>query len=878
MTAFVRCARFAVLAMLFAFPAATAAEPVWDRLPPIPDEHGLAGMFAGVTNGNLLAAGGANFPDAPPWEEGTKVWHDAVWMLDAPDGTWRNIGTLPHPRGYGVSVTHRNGVICVGGSDATRHYADVLRLEWRDGELRQTDFPPLPRPIANMCGAVLGDMLYIAGGIESPDATATLNIFLSLDLAAERPAWMQLDSWPGPPRMLATAASQGGSFFLVGGTDLSAGPDGKPLREYLTDAYRFTPGHGWTQIADLPRAAVAAPSPAPTFGQSHFFLISGDDGTQAGIPPSEDHPGFPATVFAYHTVTDTWTEWGKTPAPHVTNPATRWKNSRGEDAWVVVNGESRPGVRSPEVWSLRPVARKASFGWVNYASLALYPIIMLLVSWRVGRKQTSDEFFRAGKRIPWWAAGLSIYATMLSSITFMAVPATAFATDWSYYLVGLSIPLLAPIVIHLYLPFFRQLEVTSAYEYLERRFNVATRWFGSASFIILQLGRTAIVLYLPALALATVSNFGLQTSILIMGLLCILMTFQGGLESVVWTDVAQTVVLLLGALVTLVVAIGSVPGGLTEIWQTARSDSKFFGSLTWGPELTIATGWVILIGNLFITLGTYTAGQDVVQRYVSTKDLKETKRSIWLNALMTLPSTFIFFSVGTALYVFYKAHAASLDPSLPNDAIFPLFIVNELPIGLGGLVVAGLFAAAQPTSSLNSIATAWVTDFHGRLQPSLSDGARLKIGKVVTVLSGVLGTALALLMANSNVASAWEAFLGLVALTGSALAGLFALGIFSRRAHGVGAVVGAVASVALLVYVQRFTGLHIFTYGAIGVLSCVGVGWLASVLIPFPTKDLDGLTLFTTSNRASRSPQAAPEATSSPHTVPAPLDAAGLEP
>lgn len=870
MTDFVRLAWLVSSVLLVAVPAARADEPkperplAWERLPSIPDEHGFAGMFAGVTDGQLLAAGGANFPEAPPWEDGTKVWYDTVWMLDSPEGTWRKAGTLPRPLGYGVSVTHRNAVICVGGSDSERHHAAVFRLEWQDGELHQTTLPSLPVPVANLCGAVLGDTLYVAGGIETPEATATLGTFLSLNLAADRPAWKQLDTWPGPPRMLATAAVQDDSFFLVGGTDLSAGPDGKPLRQYLTDAYRFTPGSGWKQIADLPRPAVAAPTPAAAFGQSHFVVISGDDGSRYGQPASEDHPGFPATVLAYHTVTDTWTTWGETPAPHVTAPTARWKDPAGEDAWVVVNGESRPGVRSPEVWSLRPVAGKASFGWINYASLALYPIVMLLVTWRVGKKQTSDEFFRAGKRIPWWAAGLSIYATMLSSITFMAVPATAFATDWSYFLVGVSIPLLAPVVIHLYLPFFRQLEVTSAYEYLERRFNVVTRWFGSASFIILQLGRTAIVLYLPALALSTVSNFDMRTSILIMGVICVLMTFEGGLESVVWTDVAQTVVLLVGALVTLVVAINSVPGGIPEIWQVARSDDKLFASLTWGPELTIATGWVILIGNLFITLSTYTTGQDVVQRYVSTKDMRETKRSIWLNALMTLPSTFIFFSVGTALYVFYKSHPASLDPTLRNDAIFPLFIVNELPIGLGGLVVAGIFAAAQPTSSLNSIATAWVTDFHGRLQPSLSDRGRLKIGKVVTVLSGVIGTGLALLMATFDVASAWEAFLGLVALTGSALAGLFALGIFSRRAHGLGAVLGAVASVSLLVYVQRYTGLHIFTYGAIGMLTCVGVGWLASVLIPLPTKNLDGLTLHTTRDRPTVQTAPLAEADASP--------------
>jgi Na+/proline symporter len=211
---------------------------------------------------------------------------------------------------------------------------------------------------------------------------------------------------------------------------------------------------------------------------------------------------------------------------------------------------------------------------------------------------------------------------------------------------------------------------------------------------------------------------------------------------------------------------------------------------------------------------------------------------------MVIPSTMLFFAVGTALYAFYKLNPGNLDPTLQNDAVFPQFIVNELPAGLGGLVVAGIFAAAQPTSSLNSIATAWVNDFHARLRPTMSDASRLRVAKVVTIASGLLGTAIALLMTTFNIASAWDAFLGMLALTGSTLAGLFALGIFSRRAHGRGAVVGAVASVALLAYVQRFSSLHFFTYGTIGFLTCCVVGWAASLLIPAPAKDIAGLTVY----------------------------------
>ncbi len=849
-SAFFRCLALGFgLALAGCSPATPPEEPpggplVWEKLPPLPDPEGFAGMFAGVSGGALLAAGGANFPAGYPWQGGRKVWHDRVWVLDRPDGAWREAGRLPRPLGYGVSAVHREGVVCVGGSDNERHYADAFRLEWRGGRLETAPLPALPRPVANACGAILGDTLYLAGGIETPDATAALRTFFALDLAAPGSQWRELPPWPGPARMLSVAAAQDGGFYIVSGTDLSAGPDGKPVRRYLIDAYRFAPASGWRPIAGPPRAAVAAPSPAPSLGQSHFVVLSGDDGSKAGFEPMERHPGFPSDVLSYHTLTDTWTRVGDIPAPRVTVPVVRWR-----DRWALPSGEARPGVRSPDVWGARLQARRARFGWVNYASLLLYPAVMLSVAWWVGRQRTTEDFFRGGQRIPWWAAGLSIYATMLSSITFMAVPAKTYASDWSYLLAILSVPLLAPLIIAVYLPFFRQLDVTSAYEYLERRFNLAARWFGSASFIVFQLGRTAIVLYLPALALSTVSNFEMRGCILVMGVICILMTFEGGLKSAVWTDVAQTFILLAGALATLVVALACVPGGAAEVWRIARADDKLLGALRWTPELTMATGWVILIGNLFGTLIPYTSGQDVVQRYVSTSTARQAARSIWTNAIMVLPTSLLFFSVGTALYAFYKLHPGRLDPSLRADAVFPLFIVNELPAGLGGLVVAGIFAAAQPTSSLNSIATAWVADFQARLRPGMGDAARLRLARIVTLAAGVLGTGAALLMTLFDIASAWDAFMQLLGLAGSTLAGLFALGIFTRRASGAGAVAGIVAGVAAVGTAKAATDLNFFTYAPIGILAVVIVGYFASLVLPSRARDLAGLTVFTLKGR-----------------------------
>jgi N-acetylneuraminate epimerase len=319
----------------------------WRQLPSVPDARGVAAPFAGVQGTTLLVGGGANFPERPPWDGGTKVWYDRVWSLDRPDGTWREVGRLPRPLGYGVSISTADGVVCVGGSDAQRHYADVFQLTCRGGILETKSLPPLPRPVANACGALLGQTIYVTGGLESPNATGTLSTFFSLDLGAKELQWKELETWPGPPRMLAVAAVQDGSFFVVSGTDLSANEAGKPQRRYLRDAYRYTPGTGWKRIADLPQPVVAAPSPAPTWGTAQFLVIGGDDGSQVGFQPPSQHPGFPKRVLAYSTTTNTWDEVGTTPAPRVTVPTVQW----GEQ-WLIVSGEQRPGVRSPEVWSL----------------------------------------------------------------------------------------------------------------------------------------------------------------------------------------------------------------------------------------------------------------------------------------------------------------------------------------------------------------------------------------------------------------------------------------------------------------------------------------------------------------------------------------------
>jgi N-acetylneuraminate epimerase len=330
-------------AALLAGPTAFADD--WTKLPPLPDREGFAGPFAGVSRGALVVAGGANFPDRKPWEGGKKIWYDTVFVLEKPDGEWKTAGKLPRPLGYGVCVTHGPGVVCVGGSDAERHYADAFRLEWADGKLVTTPLPPLPQPVANACGALVGDTLYVCGGQAKPDAPPAAAAW-RIDLSAREPAWSEIAACPGGGRMLAVAAGFDKVFWVIGGVDLVAGKD-TPERRYRADAYRYDPGTGWTRLADLPHPLAAAPSPAPV-DAGGFYVLGGDDGSQVATAPDR-HPGFGGKVLRYDLASGKWTEAGTVAAPRVTVPCVRW-----DRRWVVPSGEARPGVRSPEVWAWTP--------------------------------------------------------------------------------------------------------------------------------------------------------------------------------------------------------------------------------------------------------------------------------------------------------------------------------------------------------------------------------------------------------------------------------------------------------------------------------------------------------------------------------------------
>ena len=316
----------------------------WSRLPPLPDSLGVAGAFAGVSGGALMVAGGANFPGKMPWEGGKKVWHDTVYALERTNGSWRVIGRLPRPLAYGVSLTVPEGVLCVGGSDVERHYADTSVLVYSRGTLEVKSLAPLPIPLANGAGALVGNVAYVAAGSDQPGERSALNRLFALDLAKAAPAWTELEPCPGAARILPVAAAVNGAFYLAGGAALRPA-DGTVKRVYLRDAWRFTPGKSWQRLPDLPKPCVAAASPAPVL-DAMMLLVGGDDGSLVGFQPPAKHPGFPKGIQALDVREEKWKTFGEAPVGRATLPSVEWNGMI-----VLPSGEMRPGVRSPEIWT-----------------------------------------------------------------------------------------------------------------------------------------------------------------------------------------------------------------------------------------------------------------------------------------------------------------------------------------------------------------------------------------------------------------------------------------------------------------------------------------------------------------------------------------------
>lgn len=460
------------------------------------------------------------------------------------------------------------------------------------------------------------------------------------------------------------------------------------------------------------------------------------------------------------------------------------------------------------------------------------------------RERNTDDYFLGGRRIPWWAAGLSIYATGVSAISVVAIPAKTFQEDWLNLWFAILPVFGILLVAFAFVPLLRELNLTSLMTYYERRFNRGVRVYGTVMSVLAQVaGRMSVVMLIPATALSQVTRLDIVTCILLMGVIATIYTVMGGIGAVIWSDVVQVAVIFGGTLVCIGLLLTQIDGGWAEVVRVGTADRKFrFADL----RLTLAspTVWVFLIWgvkDVFTRIG-----QESMQRTFATANANEARKAFIGYGLVSLPGQLCFFLVGTLLYVFYQQRPGSLPADLDPNAIFPLFISQQVPAGLAGLLLAGIFAAAMSTldSAMNSVATMVTRDRVDFTGKPATETDRLRFARVITILTGLLGTLGALLLYTLQPEkSLWDTFETLIAYLTGGLVAVTSLGLLTRRANGFGVLVGVLVATGLPAVLKATLDWHPFTYGGVTMAACWIVGYAASYLRPAPAPEqLQGLT------------------------------------
>jgi SSS family solute:Na+ symporter len=500
------------------------------------------------------------------------------------------------------------------------------------------------------------------------------------------------------------------------------------------------------------------------------------------------------------------------------------------------------------------------FTQLDWAVLLAYFAATMSIGFYFWRRSRSTEGFTvAGRSLPGWVCGLSIFATYLSSISYLALPGKSFADNWNPFVFSLSIPIATWIAVRWFLPYYRASGEVSAYALLEHRFGVWARLYASVFYLLTQIARMGVVMYLMALPLAVIFGWDIRLIILVTGVSVTIYSFVGGIIAVIWADAIQALVLMAGAVICLGVMMFGVEGGPAEVVRVAAAQGKFsLGEFGAGVEQgTVwfnganATFLVVLLYGLFINLQNFGIDQSYIQRYIASRSDREARKSLWLGAVLYVPVSAVFFLIGTTLFVFYHSdqhehelaevkalvarqrlmqegvyppqsdvplesslaadyqqqlddRAATLNETAIGDRVFPHFIAKHLPPGLTGLLIAAVFAAAMSTvsTSLNSSATLLMTDYYRRFFNRQARERQCLLALYAsTFVWGALGTGMALLLVKLT-ESALDIWWTLSGIFGGGMCGLFLLGMMSRRAKNPAAVAGVIVGVLVIFWMS----------------------------------------------------------------------------
>lgn len=712
----------------------------------------------------------------------------------------------------------RKSLYVVGGEGPSGLSREVYRLDLEgDNAFISTSLPVLPEALAGIAAIVYKNHLFVAGetvGIPKE------NRLFRMDTRAADPTWEVVPVW-GEFLREPFFGVQNSQLFVSGIL-----PNDQPSPIFRLDDVK---DETWEAHMSAPFTLTSRNGVA--VGHSNIlFAFENPDYAVSGNSHS---------LLSYNVITDRWARTGVIQGDH----RTVFLGEIGGKNFLA--GVLKDGSASEySTFSVGMASRP--FGWIDYSIIVVYIIALVAMGFYFSRKEKgSEDYFVGGRKVPWWAVGLSLYATGTSAISFMAISGRTYSTDWLYFTSVFFGLLLAGIIAVILVPLIRRLNVTSTYEYLELRFHVSVRLMGSLICILTQLGsRMAVVLFLPALALSKVTGIDVVQSVFAMGFIATLYTYLGGIKAVIWTDVVQVIILLGGAFFCLGYVIVHVDGGFVGFIETAGAYEKL-KVFDWRLTLEAATVWVFFLAAA-AGIMTIPNDQVMMQRVLSTTDEKAATNSIWTMALMTIPGNLVFFSLGTALWVFYANFPDRLDPSLQFDATFPHFVAHEFPVGLAGLVISALFAASMSTldSGMNSVSTIITVDFYKRFKKDATDADFLRLARIITILAGVFSTIMALVLTRYSLPSLWDTMILLTGLIGGGFGGVFALGMLTRRANATGCIVGIITSLIAALAVRQWGNVHVFMITPVAVFTVVIVGYLVSLVTPEHGKNLRGLTLF----------------------------------
>jgi len=449
---------------------------------------------------------------------------------------------------------------------------------------------------------------------------------------------------------------------------------------------------------------------------------------------------------------------------------------------------------------------------IDYIIIILSLAGSLYVGFYFSKNQKSTrKYFAAEGKIPAWAIGMSILATLISSVTFLAYPGEGYSNNWILLVQGLMVPIVLLIIIWGVVPLYRNVIGISAYEYFERRFGYFARLYSALGFILAHFSKMGTVFYLLGLAIASLMGLDTLIVIWVLGVLIIFITLLGGIEAVIWLDVIQGFLLIAGGIAALSILLLTTEGGAEAVWQVAKINGRIgFGPFDW--DFVNLTFWVMAINGVFYAIQKYGTDQTLVQRYLTAKSNKDGIKASLIGVLLSVPVWSLFMFIGTALFAYYKL---SPDVALPEniraDAVFPYFIMQELPVGIAGLIISALIAAAVSSldSDLNCLSAVLSEDFYGKFRKTASDSQKLVFGKIMVVVSGILALLVATVYVRLGGTGVLGIVFGLYAIFSGGIAGMFLLGLFSRRANKKGLYIGIATCVL-------FTGYAVLTSSKIG--------------------------------------------------------------